>query len=94
MKESAITYESAVALIRESIERVAPDIDADSIPPDADMRVEAELDSMDFIAVLSAIKERTGIDVPEADMAQVTTISGCAHHLVTHTTTPLSEQST
>lgn len=91
MNEPVTTHEAAVALVRESIERIAPDIDADSIPTDADMRIEAELDSIDFIAVLSSIKERTGVDVPDSDMARVSTIAGCADYLVDHAISPRSE---
>lgn len=91
MNEPVITHEDAAALVRESIERIAPDIDADSIPTGADMRIEAELDSIDFIAVLSSIKERTGVDVSESDMALVSTIAGCADYLVDHAISPRSE---
>ena len=76
--------DSAVAVIREAIEFIAPDIDAAALPTDVDMRVEAELDSMDFMAVLTTIKERTGIDIPESEIARVSTIDGCAAHLLEH----------
>lgn len=88
MNDVALSHEAARALIRTSIERIAPDIDASTIPTDADMRIEAELDSMDFIAVLSAIKESTGIDVPESETGRVSTIDGCADYLVAHTIVP------
>lgn len=93
MKEPAITHDSARAIVREAIERVAPDVDAESIPNDVDIRVEAELDSMDFIAVVSTVKDRTGVDVAEADMSKATTIDGYAEHLVIHSTTPRSDAS-
>jgi acyl carrier protein len=93
MNEAALNHEAAIAIIRESIERVAPDIDADQMPTDADMRIEAELDSMDFIAVLSAIKESTGVDVPESETGRVNTIDGCADYLVTHSIVPRAEPS-
>lgn len=85
MTEPAVTHASAVELIRESIERIAPDVDASALPSDADVRVEAELDSMDFIALLSTITERTGIDVPESEVAAAHTIDGFADYLVKRT---------
>ena len=75
---------SAIALVRTAIEVVAPDIDAATLPMDADMRVEAELDSMDFMAVLAEIQERGGIAIPDSDVAKVTTLEGCAAYLVEH----------
>lgn len=86
MNRPVISHESAVAVVRDSIEQIAPDIDAHAIPLDTDMRIEAELDSMDFIAVLAAVKDRTGVDVPESDMATASTIDGCAAYVVANTT--------
>ncbi|MFW2336027.1 acyl carrier protein [Ilumatobacter sp.] len=82
MTQPVTDHATAVAVVREAIECIAPDIDASSLPVDVDMRIEAELDSMDFMAVLSEIKERTGVDIPESDVARVATIDGCAARLV------------
>ena len=84
MNDATMTHESAAEIVRGAIEQIAPDVDARTIPPGADMRIEAELDSMDFIAVLAAIKERTGVDVPEADMTTAATIDGCAAYVADH----------
>jgi len=71
-------------IVRASIERVAPDVDASTIPTEVDFRDEVELDSMDFLAVLTAITERTGIDIPELDYPQVGTLDALAGYLVDH----------
>lgn len=84
MTRAVTDHASAVAVVLEAIEFIAPDIDASALPTDVDIRVEAELDSMDFMAVLTTIKERTGIEVPESDIASVSTVDGCAAHLVEH----------
>jgi acyl carrier protein len=68
-------------LIRDAIERVAPDVDASTIPRGADFRAEAELDSMDFLALVTLISEATGIDVAEADYGSILTIAGFAGYL-------------
>ena len=67
--------------ILDAIVKVAPDVDPDSLPPDVDFREEAELDSMDFLGVLTAVQEATGIDVPETDYSQITTIDRFAEYL-------------
>jgi acyl carrier protein len=82
-------HASAIELVRSAIEVVAPDIDASALPTDADMRVEAELDSMDFMAVLAEIQERGGIEIPDSDVARVTTLDGCAGYLVEHGAGPV-----
>lgn len=93
MNDAAMTHESAVEIVREALERIAPDVDARTIPTGADMRIEAELDSMDFIAVLAAIKDRTGVDVPDSDMATASTIDGCAAFVLEHATADHRERS-
>ena len=67
--------------VRAAITRVAPDVDAEEIPADADFADYADLDSMDFLAVLTAVEERTGIGVPELDYPSVTTIADFAAYL-------------
>jgi len=61
-------------IILDAIERIAPDVDVATLPPDVDFRREAELDSMDFLGVLTNVQETTGLEVPELDYAQITTI--------------------
>jgi acyl carrier protein len=60
--------------ILDAIVKVAPDVDPDTLPSDVDFREEAELDSMDFLGVLTAVQESTGIEVPETDYSEITTI--------------------
>ena len=67
--------------ILDAIERVAPDVDASTLPDDVDFREEAELDSMDFLSVLNAIQDATGIEVPEIDYAEIMTIAQFSEYL-------------
>jgi acyl carrier protein len=67
--------------ILEAIERIAPDVDTSTLPTDVDFREEAELDSMDFLGVLTAVQEATGIEVPETDYAQIITIDRFTEYL-------------
>ena len=76
--------EPTAAVVRGAIEHVAPDVMADDIPGDADFAEWAELDSMDFLAVLTTIEQRTGIAVPELDYPEITTIGGFAAYIDRH----------
>jgi len=67
--------------ILEAIERIAPDVDPSMLPPDVDFREEAELDSMDFLGVLTAVQEATGMEVPETDYGQIVTIDHFTEYL-------------
>jgi acyl carrier protein len=64
-----------------AIRRVAPDVDTTTLPTDVDFREEAELDSMDFIGILTAVQEATGVEVPETDYPLITTVDDFAGYL-------------
>jgi acyl carrier protein len=72
---------NARQIILDAIERIAPDVDATALPPDVDFREEAELDSMDFLGVLTAVQEATAVEVPESDYAQIVSIDRFADYL-------------
>lgn len=78
MTESTSQRSAVVATILDAIERVAPDVDAHAIPPDVDIRIGADLDSMDFLAVVTAISERTGIEIPERAYGRLRSIDELA----------------
>jgi acyl carrier protein len=69
-----MTPDDATAAVRAAITRIAPDVDVER-------RGELDLDSMDFLNVLAAIAERTGIEVPERDYPQVATFCGLVDYL-------------
>lgn len=62
--------------IRRVVGRFAPEADLDALDPDVPLQEALELDSMDFLNLMIAVDDETGIDVPEADYGQVTTLSG------------------
>ena len=71
----------SLPMILAAIARVAPDVDTASLPLDVDFREEAELDSMDFLAVLNAVRDSTGVEVPEADYGALTTLRRFAEYV-------------
>lgn len=74
------------AIVLAAITKVAPDIDPTTLPGDVDFREEAELDSMDFIGVLTAVHEATGFEVPEVDYPMITTVDDFADYLASRVT--------
>lgn len=60
---------------------VAPDTRGTTIPGDVDVREQLELDSMDFLRVLVGLKDRLGVDVPEADAPRLVTLDGAVAYL-------------
>ena len=70
-------------IVLAAITKVAPDVDPSTLPGDVDFREEADLDSMDFIGILTAVHEASGIEVPEIDYPLITTVDAFAAYLST-----------
>ena len=76
-----MTRDEAASTARDAISRVAPDVDAALLDGDVELRGELDLDSMDFLNVMIAIAETTGIEIPERDYPEVATFSGLVNYL-------------
>jgi acyl carrier protein len=71
-----MTPDDARALLARLFHGVAPEIDLDQIDPAEALQEAAELDSMDFLNLVTALYDETGIDVPERDYPLIATIDG------------------
>ncbi len=66
--------------IIEQILEIAPDIEEDEIVPDENLQRSLEIDSFDFLKVLTALYEQLGVEVPEADYGKVDTLEHMADY--------------
>jgi len=73
-------------LVETVIHRVAPEADISQLSPGVDFREELEIDSMDFLILVDELHDRTGIDIPERDYPQLSSIEGCVAYLAAHGT--------
>jgi acyl carrier protein len=62
------------ACVLTALHQIAPEVDLDTLSGDTVLREEIDLDSMDFLNLLGAIYESTGVDVPEGDYASLRSI--------------------
>lgn len=69
------------AALIEELHAIAPEIDPDVIDPDDDLREAYEIDSIDFLTLVTALNQRLGIDVPEADYPHLTSIGQAIAYL-------------
>ena len=69
------------ALYLRELHKIAPEVDLNEIDRAIDVRGQIDLDSMDILNLAVAIHEAAGIDIPEADYPQMTTINGCIAYL-------------
>ncbi len=64
---------------------IAPEVDFDALDPEDDLQRQADLDSMDFLALLEGLGERLGVDIPEADYGKLSTPSSAVGYLAART---------
>lgn len=63
---------------------IAPEADLEGLDPGADLREVVDLDSMDFLNLVTAVAEATGVAIPERDYPLVATLSGCVAYVAGH----------
>ena len=68
-------------LVLDTLAAIAPEADLASLPGDAVLRDELDLDSMDFLNFVTALHEQTGTDIPEADYPHLFTLDGAVAYL-------------
>ena len=76
-----MNHDEAKDLLGRLLHRIAPDADIAGADEDALLQDELELDSMDFLNLMTALHDETGIDVPEHDYPKVATIAGFADYV-------------
>lgn len=60
---------------------IAPEVEAADIDHGEDLRDQLDLDSMDLLNFMVAIRDRFGVEVPEADYSKLSTIDDAAEYL-------------
>lgn len=76
MNEQAIRQ-----LAAEILAGIAPEADLGTVDDSEDLREALDLDSMDFLNFVIALSEKSGVKIPEADMAKVRTLRGLIAYL-------------
>jgi acyl carrier protein len=75
-----------MAVLR-SLRRIVPYIDVEDLNRTAAIQDEADLDSLDFVHLMAAVSEETGVIVPERDYPFVSTLAGLAAYVDTRIAT-------
>lgn len=75
----------ARAAVLAALAAVAPEADLASLDPQANLRRELDLDSIDFQTFLIRLATAAGIDIPERDAGSLTTVAACVDYLARRT---------
>ena len=68
-------------VVAEELSNIAPEVDLATVDPKADLREAIDIDSMDFLNLVTALHQRTGVDIPEIDYPKLVTLSGMIAYL-------------
>lgn len=79
-----MTIEESQALAARLVAAIAPDIDPDTVDTTARLREDLDLDSLDFLNVVEAVQQETGVSIPESDYPKITSIASLASYLEQH----------
>ena len=83
-----MTPQELRAMIVEEIGNIAPETDAATLGEDDDLREALDLDSMDIFNLVVAMSQRLGIDIPDADAANLVTLGGGTAYLARRLSSP------
>jgi len=70
-------------LLSSLVDEVVPGSDLDALAGDELITEALDLDSMDFLALVALLHERTGLDVPERDYPHLASTDAFAEYLAT-----------
>ncbi len=79
-----MTKEEIKTTIKETIYEIAPELEGEEIPEDDNIQRSLEIDSYDFLNLLTELNDKLGVEVPESDYAKVDTVANMADYFAEH----------
>lgn len=79
-----MTADEARAALVTVLAEIAPEADLDTVEPDAGLREELDLDSLDFLNLVEGLADRTGVVIPERDYGLLVTLTDWIGYLTSH----------
>lgn len=77
-----MTRNDITAVLIDELGRIAPEIDSSRLDPNGELREELDIDSMDFLNLVTALSERLKLDIPEIDYPKLATFGHAVDYLV------------
>jgi acyl carrier protein len=70
-----MTEDEAAALLAAAVGAIAPEVDLGAVDLDLPLQEVAGIDSMDFLALVTDLHERSGIEIPYSDYPKLATLN-------------------
>ncbi len=68
------------AIFLEELSNIAPEMNLQRLDASADLREALDIDSMDFLNLVTALHRRLGVDIPELDYPNLVTLDGALRY--------------
>lgn len=69
-------------VVLEALRQIAPEVSPEEIDPRIPFQEQIDIDSMDFLNLIIALQERTGVEIPERDYPTMDSLGACTSYLV------------
>ena len=76
-----MTETQLTATILQVLGQIAPEADLDALAPEANVREALDIDSFDHLNFLVGLHDALGVEIPEADYGQLTTLAAILTYL-------------
>jgi acyl carrier protein len=76
-----MTGDEIKAVVLRVIGEIAPEADLGRLDPDASLRDQLDLDSMDILNAMIGLHEALHVDIPETDYPKLATLNGAVAYL-------------
>jgi acyl carrier protein len=80
-----MTNQDLHQILIKQLGRIAPEIDIGTIDRSADLRDECDIDSMDFLKLITALGQDLSLPMPESDYDQMRSFDDLIEYLTLHT---------
>ena len=78
------------AKVLEALVHVAPEVDTATLDANMALRDQVDLDSMDFLRFVVELHRQLGVEVPEGDYGQLSSLAGVVDYVAAHSGPTLS----
>ncbi|AOL04214.1 MULTISPECIES: acyl carrier protein [Burkholderia] len=68
-------------VVLDTLKSIAPEVDASTLRSDRPLRVQVDLDSMDWLNFLTGLHVRLGVDIPERDYGRLVMLDDIVNYL-------------
>jgi len=77
-----MTKQELETVLTDALRRIAPDVDVAEIDRDGDLRQEFDIDSIDFLNLITALGKRFSLPIPEEDYPRLRSFAAIGDYLV------------